>query len=190
MASTFLSAWHLDPVVGRVALNAKKPSMIEAQRTTVTKLAVTPSSLHWTQLDEALPLPLDFNNAMTAVLLGVSSIAQIDQQTLRVDSLPTGRYQLLIDTKPVAIFSSEELQRGINLALYKTPMWDQARGIDFLEQRRATLDQAKFILSAEVKATATSTVAEDKLHDAQDELAATIRTSLTPKPHDFELRLQ
>ena len=190
MASTLLSAWHFDPVVSTVALNAKTAGVINAKQSAVTKLQTTSTGMKWTRLDEALPLPLDFNNAMTAVLLGVSNIAQNDQQMLRIDGLKSGQYQLLIDAKPIAIFSSDALQHGVNLALYKTPMWEQAHGIDFSEERRNQLDQARFVLSAEVKTTATSQVAEDKLRDAEDELAADIRTNIKPKPHDFELRRQ
>jgi lysophospholipase L1-like esterase len=190
MAGTLLSAWHFDPVVSSVALNAKSASVVEARRSAVSKLEATATGVRWTQLDEALPLPLDFNNAMTAVLLGVSNIAQNDQEILRVDGLSPGRYQLLIDAKPIETFSVADLSRGVNLALYKTPMWEQARGVDFTNERRGMLDQARFLLSAEVKTTAGSTVAEDKLRDAADELAAALRAKLDPKPHTFELRLQ
>jgi len=75
----------------------------------------------------------------------------------------------------VASFSREELQHGVNLALYKTPMLDQAHSIDWTEDRRATLDQARFILSAEAKASPTSAIAEATLQQAQDELATAVR---------------
>jgi lysophospholipase L1-like esterase len=189
MAAALLSAWHIDPVVSRVTLDAKR-SVADVQKTAVSKLQVQTSGLRWTQFDEALPLPLDINNAMTAVLLGVSTIEQIDQEILRVDGLATGRYQLLIDAKNVATFSSEELEHGVNLALYKTPMWQQARGADFVEERRSTLDQARFILRAEVKTNATSSVAEDRLQVAGEQLDTSLRNELAPKPHIFELRLQ
>jgi lysophospholipase L1-like esterase len=190
MASALLSAWHIDPVVSRVTLNAKTAAVVATQRTAITKLATTSSGLQWTQLDTSLPLPLDLNDAMTKVLLGVSDIASIDQQTLRVDGLAKGSYQLFIDTKSIAVFSSDDLQHGINLALQKTPMLDQARGVEWQEQRRSMLDQARFILRAEVKVTETTPAAEDKLQQAEDEVAATIRTKLAPTPHVFELRLR
>ncbi len=190
MAATLMSAWHVNPVISRLVLNATNAKVIDKDRTTATNLERSTDGLQWTQLDDALPLPLDFNNAMTPVLLKISDIAQLDQMTLRIESLDPGQYELSIDAKPVAGFSREELQRGVNLALYKTPMLDQARGIDWTEDRRATLDQARFILSAEVKESATSGVAEDKLRQAQDELAAAIRKDLDPKPHHFELRRQ
>jgi lysophospholipase L1-like esterase len=190
MASTLLAAWNVNPVVSAVTISAERAMVIARQRTSITKLNKTATGLQWTQLDEALPLPLDFNNAMTKVLLGVSNIAKLDEQMLSVDALPPGRYQLWIDGKSIAVFSREELERGVNLALLKTPMLDQARGIDWYEDRRATLDQARFILGAETTQKPDPTAAEDRLRAAEEELAATIRTKLPPKEHNFELRRQ
>ncbi|MGD0730726.1 MAG: SGNH/GDSL hydrolase family protein [Terracidiphilus sp.] len=190
MAAALMSVWHVDPIVSSVTLNAAAVKITHTERTTITKLEKSAHGLTWTQLDEALPLPLDLNSAMTPVLLTVSNIADFDSEILRIESLEPGQYRLLIDAKPIAVFSREDLERGVNLALYKTPMLGQARGIDWEEERRAALDEARFILSAEVKQTATSPAAEERLAQAQDELAATIRTSATPKPHNFELRRQ
>ena len=160
------------------------------RRTTVTQLTKTADGLQWTQTDQALPLPFDFNNAMIPLLLGISDIAKVDRLILRVQALQHGRYQLLIDGKVISTFSNEELASGINLALYKTPMVDQARDIDSTEYQRVQLDQARFILSADVKEDGTSTMAEDKLRQAQDQLAGEIQKKLKPSPHKFKLRRQ
>lgn len=190
MAAALMSAWYVNPVVSRLELNAANASVIAKDRTTVTNLEKSAEGLEWTQLDDALPLPLDFNDAMTTMLLKISDIEQVDQQILRVESLEAGRYQLLIDAKPIASFSREELKNGVNLALLRTPMLDQARDIDWTESRRTALDQARFILSAEVKAGPTSAIAEATLRQAQDEMDATVRKDLELKPHHFELRRQ
>jgi hypothetical protein len=188
MAAALMSAWHVNPVVSRLALNAASAQVIDKDRTMVTELEKSAKGLKWTELDDALPLPLDFNNAMIPMLLKISDVAQLDQMMLRIESLNPGHYELSIDKKTIATFSREDLQRGVNLALYKTPMLDQARGLDWNEDRRATLDLARFILSAEIKQSATSNVAEDKLREAQDELAVATRKDLVLKPHHFELR--
>jgi len=190
MAATLLAAWHVDPVVSRAAFNAKSAQVMEKYHTTITSLQKTPSGLRWTQTDEALPLPLDFDNAMTPVLLATSNIASLDQQLLLFNGLANGTYELLIDGKSTATFTAAQLQAGVNIALYRTPMVEQARGIDWYEQRRATLDQAAFILSAETKQGPGTASAEEALKQAQTELEETIRTNLAPKPHDFELRVQ
>ena len=188
MATALLSAWHVDPVVSSLTLNAANGQVVEKDRTTVTHLQRSAEGFTWTQLDEALPLPLDFNNAMTPMLLKISDIAKFDQLILRINSLEPGQYELSIDGKAIASFSNEELQHGVNLALLKTPMVDQARDIDSQEGERMTLDQARFILSADLKQGADSSVTEDRLWQAEDELEALIRSGLDPKPNQFELR--
>jgi hypothetical protein len=188
MAAKLLAAWRIDPVVSQVAISADETKVIAKNRTTITDLRKTASGIQWTQLDEALPLPLDLDNAMTQLLLGVSDIESLDRQTLRVRNLEPGDYQLLIDKKVVRTFSHRELDKGVNLALLKTPMVDQARGIDWQEDRRATLDQARFILSAETAKTPDPVPAGARLAEAEEELAEKIRMQALPKPHDFELR--
>ena len=188
MAAALLSAWHVDPIVSNLTLNAAKSEVVQQSRTTATNLHREQDSLKWAQLDAALPLPLDFNSSMTPMLLAISDLAQLDQMILRVESLAPGRYDLFIDGKVVANFTSEDLQHGINLALMNTPMLDQARDIDSHEDQRVALDRARFILSADVKPDTASPMAENALQRASDELAASIRNGLDPKPHDFELR--
>ncbi len=190
MAAALVSAWHANPTVSSLALDAASAAVIARERTTVTELAKTADGLKWTELDEALPLPLDFNSAMTPMLLKISDLAQLDQMILRVESLEPGQYDLAIDGKVVAAFSRDELQHGVNLALYKTPMLDQARGVDGDEERRGTLDLARFVLSAEIKQSATTPVAEERLRQAEDELESNARLNLDLKPHRLELRRQ
>jgi len=188
MAAALMSAWHVDPIVSSLELNADNASVIAKARTTVSDLKRTENGLMWTQTDDALPLPLDLNDAMTPVLLAVSDVSQLDQLMLRVESLRTGRYELSIDGKSIATFSSEELQRGVNLALYKTPMLAQARGIDGNEDERTALDRARFILTADVKEAPTTAIAQATLRQAEGDFETSIRASLNPHPHKFELQ--
>jgi hypothetical protein len=69
-------------------------------------------------------------------------------------------------------------------------MVDQARGVDWDEQRRASLELARFILMAEVKQSPTSSVAENKLAEGEDEKQGAALKEHDPKPHKFELRRQ
>lgn len=188
MAAALMQSWHVDPVVSSVEIRATDATVIANERTSVTALKKSETSLEWTQLDEALPLPLDFNNAMTSLLLQISDVGELDRQMLRAEGLPQGQYDLFIDGKSVAAFSRDDLERGVNLALYKTPMLDQARDVAGNEDQRADLDHAAFILSANVKHVATTGDAVKALRDAQDDLDAEIRKHLSPVPHTFELR--
>lgn len=188
MAAALMKAWRADAVVSSAALNAAEGKTIEAERTSISDVHRSAGEIDWTQSDEALPLPLDFNDAMTPLLLKISSIADLDREMLRVENLQPGQYELSIDGKPIETFSRNELQHGVNLALYQTPMLSQARGIASLEDQRAELDQAGFILSADLKPTATLGISEAALRAAQNQLEATIREHLNLKPHRFTLR--
>ena len=188
MAAELMSTWHVNPLVGRVLLNADKPSILGTENTKVEALQYTSDGLQWIQTDAALPLPLDPGDPMTKFLLGISEIARLDQQILQVDSLQTGNYELAIDGKPMGTFSQDELGHGVNIALYPTPMLSQARDIEWHQQRRATLDQARFILSEEITSTSGSQGAAETLERAEAELASNMRSSRVLKPHTFALR--
>jgi lysophospholipase L1-like esterase len=188
MAAALMKTWHVDPVVSSVDLGGTHATVIASDRTAVTELQKSASGLEWTQLDEALPLPLDFNNEMTTLLLHISDVGDLDRQVLRVEGMPRGEYELRIDGKKAAEFSAGQLESGVNLALYKTPMLEQARQVASKEDQRAALDYAAFILRADVKPVATTGDAETALREAQDELDAEMRKQLAAKPHHFELR--
>jgi lysophospholipase L1-like esterase len=188
MAGALMEAWQVDPVVSDVTITADDAKVAATARTKISYLQKTPTGLRWTQLDEALPLPLDLNDAMTAVLLKESEIEKLDRQLMRIRRLPAGSYDLWIDQRPIATFSAETLEGGVNLALLKTPMLDQARGIDWEENRRATLNEARFILSAETAQQPDPAAAEERLQAAEDGLAMTVHKQAAPKSHNFELR--
>jgi lysophospholipase L1-like esterase len=188
MAAALMEAWQVDPVVSDVTITAEDAKITAAARTKISDLQKTPAGLRWTQLDEALPLPLDLNDAMTNVLLKESNIERLDRQMMRIRALPAGSYDLWIDQKSIATLSAESLEQGVNLALLKTPMLDQARGIDWEENRRATLDEARFILSAETAKQPDPAAAEERLQVAEDELATTVYKQAAPKSHNFEIR--
>lgn len=190
MAVALTSAWHADPVVSHVVLNSKTMHAVETQKTVLTNLETTSNGLNWTQLDDALPLPLDFTNVMMTLLFSISKIEDFDQETLCVTGLATGQYQLLIDSKPVATFSGEALQHGVNLALFKTPMLNQAYAINFYAGQRTVLDQVRAMLLVDVKQTPGSTGARDRLLEAENEFSAKINAELEMKPHRYELRVQ
>jgi lysophospholipase L1-like esterase len=190
MAAALVSAWHIDPIVSRLELDASHVEITSKSRTTVTNLKKTTGGLQWTQLEEALPLPIDPLSPATSILYGISGIDEIDQQTLEVDGLDPGSYQLLIDTKPIDAFSQKALQQGVNLAHYKTPMLEQAMAIDKEEGRRNTLDQSRFMLMAEFKHTTNTASGVTALLEAEEQINLIIHAEIQPKPHDFELRRQ
>jgi lysophospholipase L1-like esterase len=187
LASELARSWGLSPIVSSVRLDAKQGTTIEARNAQVTGLAVQNGTLRWTQTDEALPLPLSLHDAMIQFVLGISDLASMDQQMLRVDGLSAAQYSLKIDGHNIASFKREQLESGLNLALYSTPMENQAKGVDGIEQKRARLDETNFIVAIEDPKVAGAADTTRVLRAKDAALAEQQRKEAQPRPHTFEL---
>src|ERR1043165_1945322 len=83
--------------------------------------------ISWTQLDEALPMPVDLNDPVVALAVKSSDFIQtLDQQPLKVTGLTSDNYSLKIDGDEIGAFTKEQLAEGVNLATLPTPMAKQA----------------------------------------------------------------
>jgi lysophospholipase L1-like esterase len=151
IAEALMKVWHVDPVVSDVSLSAASHAVTESLRTQVSGLSSEGSALDWDQLDEALPLPFNFENALMNFVLTISDLSSYDKEILRVHDLQPGQYELRIDKMLVGSFSSDRLAKGINLGTMKTPMWNQAREYDAELNQRSSLESADLILSAGTK---------------------------------------
>jgi len=187
MAATVMKAWHVNPIVSLVDLNATTVSTNSVQRTSISGLSGNATGLKWEQKDEALPLPLDLNDALMQMILRLTDLASLDQQILRVTGLKPGKYNLLIDHKRTSgPFSSEQLSAGINIALLATPMFDQARDVSGTLDNRAKLEQAEFFLRVETSA-ADKDCASRALNEGEQDYNRKVREALVIKPHQFEI---
>lgn len=188
MAESVMKAWRIDPVVSEVTLSATSHAATQSQRTQVTGISARRTGLAWDQLDEALPLPFNFDDALMNFVLKISDLASVDQEMLRVENLQPGEYKLTIDKTSVGTFSVQQLAQGINLALMKTPMWNEARDYDSALERRSILEDADFYIFAETdmqdKATATRVLREGETAFEQK-----AQTALRIPVHHYNLTL-
>jgi hypothetical protein len=130
MGAALLRGWNAPALVTRVQIEAGKPRVVASERTAVSDLEAIDGGLAWTQLDEALPLPVDFEGATVALAEAAGAgLEALGQQPLQVTGLAPGRYQLQIDDQEVGTFSETELAAGVNLATLDTPMRGQAFSI-------------------------------------------------------------
>jgi lysophospholipase L1-like esterase len=148
MAESVMKAWHINPVVSAVIMSASSHNVIESQRTQVSGISFAADVLAWNQQDQALPLPFDLEDPLMNFVLAISDLASCDQEMLKIDDLKAGEYKLTIDKTDVATFSAQQLERGVNLALLKTPMWNQARDYDGELEQRSSLESADLLLTA------------------------------------------
>lgn len=126
MAACLLKAWKAPAVVSSVEIDAAAGRVSHAENCTVSQ--VTPGNqLSWTQLDKALPMPVDPNDPLFALVLASSDFTNtLNRQILRVSGLASGSYRLTIDGEEVGSYSAVQLETGVNLALAGTPMMKQA----------------------------------------------------------------
>lgn len=186
MAGELLRAWHFDPAVTTVHLSGTK--VVEQHSTNVSEVRSSETGLTWLQLDRALPLPLTPLEPATDLALKISELPALDHQVLKVDGLPDGVYVLRIDDKEFVAYTVGQLKMGIDLALLRTPMLEQARGAEWWAQRKNALDLAAFLMMAEVKKDDGFAMVEAELERGEEEFEATAREKLKPVAHRYELR--
>jgi lysophospholipase L1-like esterase len=187
MAAELARAWGVSPMVSSVQLDAAQARALSADNAQITDLASKDGALSWTQLDNALPLPLPLHDAMMQFVLEASNLSSMDRQMLRVANLSAPRYTLKIDDRSLGSLTREQLASGINLALLPTPMESQAREVDGIEEKRARLDLAGFNIAIEDPTVdgEAEAVRVIRLKDAA--LSEEQRKAAQPKPHRFEL---
>jgi lysophospholipase L1-like esterase len=188
MAESAMKAWHIDPVVSAATLSAASQAVTQSVRTRITGVSAHGNVIDWDQSDEALPLPFDLEDPLMNFVLKISDLSSYDQETLKIDDLHPGQYKLTIDRTNVGTFSAEQLATGINLALLKTPMWDQAREYDSYLGRRSQLEDADFIFLAETKVKDIAT-ASRILREGEAEFEQKAQAALTIAKHHYTLTL-
>jgi hypothetical protein len=124
---------------------------------------------------------------MTQYLLEISGIRSLDQQMLRVTGLSAASYSLEIDGQEIGSFSRQELANGVNLALYQTPMEQQAKSIDWTADDRAKLSGTRFDLLTEAGDIPSRQAAIKALDTLDQRMIDAEYKSAQPKPHTFML---
>jgi hypothetical protein len=115
-----------------------------------------------------------------------SDLASCDQETLKVADLQSGQYTLTIDKMKVGTFSADRLANGVNFALLKTPMWNQAREYHGNLERRSRLEDADLILSADTEVKDKATAASI-LRQGEAEFEQKVKAGLRVAKHHYTL---
>lgn len=197
IAEAVLKAWHADPLVASVNIDAgsAKPK-VTATHAKVTDLRME-NGLHWTELDAGLPLPFVqwqtmWGGGPTVGLTVQSSdlMSALNQEPLQVSGLKRGVYRLTIDEQEIGTFNNTELAQGINLATLKTPMTEQAMSVYQTLTEHVDLHYARW-RHIEVPLTGVSSELKSKtmqdLDSLEEEVSAQERQQAQPKAHAFSL---
>lgn len=194
MAGQLLRAWNAPSMVSGVAIDASSRKVTRQVNTTVTELTGQFGGLTWVQLDQALPMPVNMENAETALAVKSSDFTDtLNRQPLVVTGLTGDAYELVIDDKKVALFTPQELAAGINLATLDTPMVRQAAAVHKLTLQRASIHNTRWRTFEVPYANADESVRQGlpavlaAMDQADRAIAVMQRTAARPVPHTFQL---
>jgi predicted GH43/DUF377 family glycosyl hydrolase len=190
MAEALLKGWNAPALVSSVTIDGHAGKVVDEQNATADQVNRDNGALRWTETENALPLAFIRDNETQALLLDVSDIQQqLNQEPLRVTGLDAGTYNLSIDGTSVGAFSEHQLDSGINLADYQTPMRHQSQEVSWLVRDR---DQAHYIhlRMAIRKFDAGAQQGQPDVMDAfENSLEDSIYRTAAPRPHAYALTL-
>jgi lysophospholipase L1-like esterase len=134
MAGALLKDWNAPALVSAVTISSPDGRQAKAEGTKVENLSFTGpmsgaqvSGFAWTQTDEALPMPINFEDPVVALAVRSSEFVEtLNRQTLKITNLRPGQYALRIDAQQVGVFTDKAFAAGLDLASLPTPMARQA----------------------------------------------------------------
>ena len=198
IAATILKAWNAPAVVSAIEIDADRGRFVRSENCHGSDLQKKPI-LSWTQLDNALPLPLDPKDEALALVVRSSNVVEsLDQQILKVTGLPdvtdtlkySAKYALKIDGDEVGTWTRNELAQGVNLALLQTPMLKQALAVHALAMRRNFVRMARWQgvqVALQKEKPAHVEEALNALDALEDEIVQQQKAASAPTTHRYEL---
>jgi hypothetical protein len=124
IAESLLKSWNARSVVASVGINASgsQPKLSHVEHANITGLTNS-GSLRWSEMDDALPLPLAqlretwvVGSTVSLVVGSLDLVAALDQEPLSLSGLKDGVYSLSIDGQSIGTFTNDELAKGVNRA--------------------------------------------------------------------------
>src|SRR5437016_9495999 len=194
MAAELLKSWQAPALVAAVEIDVSTKTVADARRTKVSELKAG-AEITWTQLDEALPMPVDLNDPIVALAVKSSDFLQaLDQETLKVTGLSAANFNLKIDGEEAGSFSREQLAEGINLATLPTPMAKQAAEVHKLTLHHNNIHFQRWreiqVPFAEGKSPRVQKATRDLMAALDEEEADVLReqrAAAQPRRHQFQL---
>ncbi len=147
MAFQLIKNTSISKYISSVAINAKKREVLLAFKANVVIKELT-NNLEFKVKEQSLPFPITQNLDKVNEIIPLDKT--INNQILKIKKLKKGDYKLYIDTVLIDTFSSKELKKGINLAVYKqSPQNVQAsklaKKINFYHKTQDSLRNLAFI---------------------------------------------
>jgi lysophospholipase L1-like esterase len=190
MAEALLKAWNAPALVSVVEIDGSAGRVTRQENSKVDELK-SGVTVTWTQLDAALPMPIDLKDPVIALAAKASDVEEaLNEQVLKVTGLAAPRYQLKIDDKDIVELTKDQLAAGVNLATYPTPMVRQAAAVHRLTLRHNDLHFQRwrtFQVPLASRGYPNLTKAIDGLDALESDMIAEQREEARPVAHHFEL---
>jgi lysophospholipase L1-like esterase len=127
MAHAILTGMKAPALVSDVVADAKEKSA-KATGCKVEEIKVSGDNLHFTRLDEALPMPVQKD--WLPMLPYTQELNDLNRYGLTVTGLSAGKYAVKVDGVEIAEYNATDLAKGVNLGVVtKGPVWEQANKV-------------------------------------------------------------
>ncbi|WP_295664673.1 SGNH/GDSL hydrolase family protein [uncultured Mucilaginibacter sp.] len=125
MAYEFIKGTHADAVIAAMNIETKNGSKSTCKNCTLGNIRVTNKRVEFDCIERSIPYPIP-PDAIDATKF-IPIYKELDNESVMIKTLPEGQYKLQIDTAIIGIFSSSDLETGINLSQFtNTPQYQQA----------------------------------------------------------------
>jgi lysophospholipase L1-like esterase len=206
MAWAILKGLHFPSLVSSVAIDLKYK---EAPKTVNCKVAEVKivvdkgeiQGLSFERTDNALPFfPVDARS----ILKWAPVLEELNQYSVKIDGLPSGRYEARLAGLRVAQYTADELSKGVNLAgpaLAAGPVADQVNAV-----WKAVKDKNRYfhdrifrgVILAKARAKADNNLTPEEMQRQRQKMVAelmermpqldeAVRQALRPRPHVVEI---
>jgi len=195
MAWAILKYLGAPAAVSSAELDGGTGKVVAAAGCQITDAKGAAGVITFTRRDQSLPMPV--NPQGEAVTKLIPLLADLSRYELKVTGLTAPKYQLLVDGKPAATLTGEELSQGCNLTLTAGPITEQARQLWSLVVEKNNVffrrwrEVQLYGLPDWAKTPSFETAREKELArlDGQiEQLEAKINTARQPQPHTFVLK--
>ncbi len=115
MAWLFLKSQNVPSLVSNIAVDSANVKVISENNAKVSAVKNENGVLSFNVKQKALPFPISKSTKELLELIPI--VEDLNQEKLSIKNLAKGSYEIKIDGVTVATYSSEELERGINLAM-------------------------------------------------------------------------
>ncbi|MDQ2732719.1 MAG: SGNH/GDSL hydrolase family protein [Armatimonadota bacterium] len=127
MADLILTGLNAPPLVSSASLDGRSGRTIKTEGCRITNMKMQAGKLTFSRQDDSLVFPIE--PSARPILQVMPVVQDLDRYLLQISHLNPGDYTVSINGTATATFSAEQLDLGVNLAYYDSPLTDQGRQI-------------------------------------------------------------